>query len=401
MPWPSITDFTDAVQNPAVCFEDPELTAGQVDQHPIRGTPMVYSGNFASVYSMRCGNRKSAVRCFTREVTDQEERYGHLSSYLSSVLPPSLVEFEFHSRGIRVQGEWYPIVKMDWVEGQPLNKYVSNHLKSALELNRVTRRWRGAASDLLAREIAHNDLQHGNVMVLDGGAIRLVDYDGIFLPEFQGQSSPEIGHQNFQHPLRTGKDYAQYVDNFPALVIYVSLLALANDPGLWDRFNNGDNLILKKSDYADPANSQCFQSLKNSSDGQVRNLARLLEEFCQYPVDRVPDLESILSSVSAAPTPAPPTPTSAPPSTPTSSTTATGGGSAYRTLLQTGQAAPSAAPPAIRCPQCNQDNLDELIYCDAEECAAVLHPGSRFCAYCGVSGPVKASYCPDCGRKAA
>jgi hypothetical protein len=364
--------------------------------------PVVATGQFACVYKATAGNREVAVRCFTREVKDQQKRYSWLHEYLDAVLPASFVRFQYLEQGILVKGHWYPIVRMDWARGEPLNRFIQNNLGNSEAIADVARRWRGEVmAPLRGLSIAHNDLQHGNVMVEAAGRLHLVDYDGIFLPEFQGQSSPEIGHQNFQHPLRTGKDYAQYVDNFPALVIYVSLLALANDPGLWDRFNNGDNLILKKSDYADPANSQCFQSLKNSSDGQVRDLARLLEEFCQYPVDRVPDLESILSSVSAAPTPAPPTPTSAPPSTPTSSTTATGGGSAYRTLLQTGQAAPSAAPPTIRCPQCNQDNLDELIYCDAEECAAVLHPGSRFCAYCGVSGPVKASYCPDCGRKAA
>ena len=353
MPWPSVSDFTDAVQNPAVCFEDPELAGGKVEPHPIRGTPLVYSGNFASVYPVAVsGGRKFAVRCFTREITDQRERYGHLDEYLRQTLPPTLVEFEFHERGIRVRGDWYPIVKMDWVNGEPLNKYARENLSRQGEIVRVARRWRGAVGDLLSREIAHNDLQHGNVMVQGDSSIRLVDYDGIFLPQYQGQSSPEIGHQNFQHPQRTGQDYATYVDNFPSLVIYLSLLALADDPGLW-RFNNDDNLILTKADYVEPSNSECFRALKNSQDVTVRNLASYLERLCSLPVEEVPDLESVLRSI------------------------------------------------PVLCPQCNRPNLNDLIYCDDEECATVLHPGSQLCAYCALSNPVNAIYCPECGRKAA
>ena len=405
MPWPSVTDFTDAIQTPDMCFEDPELVQGSPTFHPARGTPLVYSGNFAAVYPVNSGNRKYAVRCFTRAVNDQQVRYGHLSDYLRNILPPALVEFEFHDRGIRVRGEWYPIVKMEWVNGDPLNKYVSDNLNSSTELRRVARRWVGAVGDLRSRNIAHNDLQHGNVMVQEDSSIRLVDYDGIFLPEYEGESSPEVGHQNFQHPLRTGKDYGKYIDNFPALVIYLSLLALAADPGLWGLFNNGDNLIFKKSDYADPANSECFRALKNSLDDTVRNLAGYLEQSCSLPVGEVPDLENILGGAPATSAPA-----HTPPSAPATQTP--GPASEYRRLIQMGQTSPSAsivapvapkpaAPPTIACPQCNRANLDDLIYCDEEDCAAVLYPGSRFCAYCGQSIPVNAIYCPECGERIA
>ena len=413
MPWPSTPDFTDAIQTPDKCFEDVELAQGQPTYHPSRGTPLVYSGNFAAVYPVICGSRKYAVRCFTRQVNGQQVRYGHLSDYLRYTLPPTLVEFEFHERGIRVRGEWYPIVKMEWVNGEPLNKYVRENLNTSAEMSRIARRWRGAVGDLLSRNIAHNDLQHGNVMVQDDSSIRLVDYDGIFLPQYQGEASPEIGHQNFQHPQRTGADYAEYIDNFPAFVIYLSLLALADDPELWGRFNNDDNLVLKKSDYADPANSECFRALKSSPNNTVSHLARYLEECCSLSVEQVPDLESILGGAPAA--------SAAPPSAPATPSAPPGADSEYRRLIQMGQAASPtpvvpapqpasapvsvsapptqlpAAPLAVLCPQCNRANFGELIYCDDEGCASVLYPSSRFCAYCGLSNPVNANYCPECG----
>ena len=74
-------------------------------------------------------------------------------------------------------------------------------------------------------------------MVQEQGALRLVDYDGI-LPRFEGEDSPELGHKHHQHPRRSTQDYHAGMDNFPSLVVYLSLLPLGSDRQLWDRFYN-------------------------------------------------------------------------------------------------------------------------------------------------------------------
>lgn len=407
MPWPSETDFTGAIQNPDKCFEDPELSGGQVGLKPT-GMPLIWSGTFASVYKVTGSRQSFAVRCFSYEVKDQGQRYGELGNYLTTgARPDAFVRFEYLERGIRVRGEWFPVVKMAWVEGSSLDKFVENNLTSPAVLQDMCARWRGANGSLRGLGIAHNDLQHGNVMVQGDDAIRLVDYDGIFLPRFRGETSPELGHPHYQHPLRTVNDYDEQVDNFPALVIYLSLLALMADSGLWQKFYNGKNLLLTKADFANPENSECFSALKNSPDNAVRHLARRLEEFCSVPAGQVPDLESILNDAPAASAPAQ-TPPSAP--APAAPSPPTGVGSDYRSLLQMGQVVPApptialaapAAPPSVLCPQCNLANPDELIYCDNERCAAVLHPGGWFCAYCGEGIPVKAKFCPECSERVA
>ena len=160
---------------------------------------------------------------------------------------------------------------------------------------------RGATASLRGLHIAHNDLQHGNVMVQRNGDIRpedydirLVDYDGIFLPQFRGDPSPELGHKNYQHPLRSARDYDGYIDNFPSLVIYLSLLALAADPGLWSLFYNEDNLLFTRDDYTAPGRSDLFQRLRNSPDETARSLTGYLHKCCSLPIEQVPDLETIL-----------------------------------------------------------------------------------------------------------
>ena len=415
MPWPSITDFTGVVQNPELCFSDPELAGGIVERHPDRGTPLVYSGNFAAVYAVESGQGdKYAVRCFTREVRDQQQRYGDLNDYLMGVKPAAFVDFQYREHGIQIKGEWYPIVRMEWVDGKRLDKFAEDNLSSPDAIRDICARWRGSNASLRGLGIAHNDLQHGNIMVQTDGAIRLVDYDGIFLPAFQGEPSPELGHQHYQHPLRTASDYHEQVDNFPALVIYLSLLALSYDPGLWQRFYTQENLLLTKADYADPSNSQCLSALKGNPDPTVRYLAEYLEEYCSRPLDQVPELESILRSVPAAPAAAPPAPPAMPAAPSPGPAPAAGGDSSYLSVLLGGQPTqpPAAAgqsvvaqPPAqavgpvMACPKCNLANPVDLVYCDDEGCAAVLYPGSRSCAYCGESIPVNGEFCPECGSK--
>ena len=397
MAWPTMADFNDAIQSPDRCFERQELAQGQVTVSP-RGLPLVYSGNFACVYKLSTGSVDFAVRCFTREVKDQQQRYGHLGDYLRDVRPEAFVGFEYLERGIKVRGEWYPIVKMDWAPGDRLDKFIGDHLDTPDIFADLAARWRGVNGTLRGLKIAHNDLQHGNVMVQEQGAIRLVDYDGIFLPRFHGEDSPELGHRHYQHPQRSTQDYHDGIDNFPSLVVYLSLLALSADPQLWGKFYTQENLIFTKDDFAGPNESDCFKALKNNRDARVAKLAANLEELCFLPVDQVPDLESILQDlpstpVSAAmqgPSPQPVSGTSQPPTA----------GSDYRKLIQAGQisSTPSSVSTLVlTCPKCHRVSSPELIYCAVESCAAVLHPGSQTCKACRSSVPVKALFCTECG----
>ncbi len=357
MPWPGITEFSEAIQNPRLCFKGTDLETGTVGVNQ-RGMPLVYAGAFACVYPVTSGGRTFAVRCFTHEVKDHQERYNQLSEYLINVLPPSFVHFEYVDRGISLRGEWYPIVKMEWVEGETLNKFVEARLLEPDAIRRLAAQWRGGTTaSLRGLRIAHNDLQHGNVLVQADGNIRLVDYDGVFLPDFRGQLSQELGHKNYQHPQRSANDYDDNVDNFPALVIYLSLLAVAAEPELWS-FNNDDNLVFTGKDFADPAGSDLFKRVRKSPDPAVAKLTERLQEYCALPIEQVPDLEAALHGLPASPVR--PSPAARPAvttrtSTPTPPRPPAASSREYRRVLEsqrasTAQSVPTAAAPPARPP---------------------------------------------------
>lgn len=288
MNWPSHTDYQDAMQNPSVCFQDPELKAGEAKTDML-GLPRVMSGNFASVYELHCNGTRWAIRCFVRQVPGQQGRYARLSQHLNSLTLPCLVGFEYMLKGLLVKGEGYPMVKMAWVEGMPLNAWVEENLRNPEALKKMAVGWRAMMKDLAQHKLAHGDLQHGNVMVTPDNELRLVDYDGMYAPVFGRGRAPELGHINFQHPRRTADFYQEDLDNFSSLVIYTSFLALAAEPELWDKYYTVDNLIFSSADFKNPLNSPLFERLRQSKDPQVQQLAKLLEKCCLAPVENVPD----------------------------------------------------------------------------------------------------------------
>ncbi len=301
MPWPTINDFTDAVQTPQVCFREPDLKAGQLETNRLN-RPLVFAGNFATVYKLNTENGPVAVRCFTREVAGQEGRYSQLDEYLKQYWPDSFVHFRYLPQGILVKGSWYPVIRMDWAEGATLNRFVEDNLRQNNALSDIAARWRSTVGFLQYLGIAHNDLQHGNVLV-DRNRLTLVDYDGIYLPAFQGNASPETGHRNYQHPQRGAQHYNAGIDNFPALIVYLSLLGLRADPDLWARFHNQNNLILTRQDFLEPGRSPCLQALHRSPDEEVRYLTAQLEKYCALDVAETPTLEAIVGGLRSSPTP--------------------------------------------------------------------------------------------------
>lgn len=178
MAWPNPQDYNEAVQNPHLNFRDAELRSGDVEVTPM-GLPRVASGAFASVYRMHTPRRDVAVRCFLHNVSDQQSRYAAISKFVSSDELECTVDFDYLSEGVRVGGVWYPVLKMEWASGRPLDEWVRANLRNGALVSSLCERFKQMLVHMRAAGIAHGDLQHGNLLIQDDLSIRLVDYDGM------------------------------------------------------------------------------------------------------------------------------------------------------------------------------------------------------------------------------
>jgi WD40 repeat protein len=308
MPWPLSQDYNEAVQTPQVSFSDPDLRTSKAAVNAL-GLPLPCSGNFADVYRLTLpdGSRSWAVKCFTRQVPNLRERYREVGLHLEQARLPFTVDFAFLNRGVRVGGDWYPAVKMEWVEGLLLNQFVKGQLDNPPVLEALCQLWIKLAGRLREADIAHCDLQHGNVLLVPGNkpralVMRLIDYDGMWVPALAGKKSGEVGHPAYQHPqrLREGT-YSLEVDRFSHLVIYTALRALlAGGRPLWERYDNGDNLLFRQADFAAPRASGLFRELLALGDPELRLLAQGLAIASQKPLEQTPLLEEVASAGDAA-----------------------------------------------------------------------------------------------------
>lgn len=291
MAWPIESDYFEAVQNPQSCFKDQELKSGKVALTPL-GLPKPITGAFASVYELTCGARKWAVRCFLREYADQQRRYEAISRHLATARVPFTVGFEYQREGIRVRGQWYPIVKMEWIDGESLVAFVERNLYKRNTLLQLARQWVQLINALRRTSISHGDLQHGNVLI-SKSVLRLIDYDGMFVPELSGLTSHEIGHRNFQHPRRTSADFNPQLDSFSAWVIFVSISGLAVDPTLWKIARAGDEcLLFRREDFLNPGRSEIFRAFELSGRSELHTLASLLKTAIRSSPNAVPSLDN-------------------------------------------------------------------------------------------------------------
>ena len=304
MDWPSSADYSEAVQNLKHSMGDKELRIGEAATDAL-GLPMLWAGGFANVYKIhnsKTGNTW-ALKCFTRKISGQADRYRQISEHLQKARLPFMVDFTYLNDGIRIRGEWFPALKMRWVEGGiRLNEFVEEYLNRPRTLRDLLEMWPKMASRLRGAKIAHADLQHGNVLLVPRSdrrlALRLIDYDGMHVPSLAGTPSAELGHPAFQHPERGRRGtYSAEVDRFSNLAIYSAIHSLTvGGRKLWERFNNDDNLLFRQEDFRDPGNSDVFHAIWGLPDPDTRALIGRLALACKSPLDRTPLLDDVTNS---------------------------------------------------------------------------------------------------------
>jgi len=143
---------------------------------------------------------------FLRDFADQQKRYNLISNHLRDIRA-CLLQVDYLSSGIRIQQNIFPILKMPWVEGHLLNRYIADHLSDKPALEALERRWLQLLGELKSARIAHGDLQHGNVLVLSKDELQLIDYDGMWVPALDGMGSHEVGHPSYQSRSETETDF--------------------------------------------------------------------------------------------------------------------------------------------------------------------------------------------------
>lgn len=292
-------------------IQDPDLKQGEVETYTIQTAagslkkPWGREGGFAVVYKFRTlSGQMKALRCFrTATVPDIQARYDLMSSFFRQYVPDITIDLRYYEEGILVkdtaqgnQKRVCPVIVMEWIEGTTLLDKVDELCKQrdGQTLGALAAQWLELLGKMRSARMAHGDLAALNIMVRTDGRLVLVDYDGVYVPEFASMPQAVLGQQGYQHPDMANRPFNEHMDDFSALVIYLSLLALQLQPELWTKHARRNtkgqldgNMLFTGDDFAQPDKSLIFYDLAHSKEARVRELALKLIEFCQQPVARV------------------------------------------------------------------------------------------------------------------
>ena len=206
-----------------------------------------------------------AVKCFLKEQEGRAESYQLIAQELAYTSSSFLTPFRYLDKEIFVESqstndEEFPVVLMDWVEGETLDRYIQSHLADPNALRLLAFQFSRLASWLLSQPFAHGDLKPDNILVRSDGTLTLVDYDGMYVPAMEGTAARELGSPDFRHPLRTAERFNEHIDDFPLAVILLSLKALSLSPSLWNTYGASDRLLFSAADYRDLSSCAVLQA---------------------------------------------------------------------------------------------------------------------------------------------
>jgi hypothetical protein len=301
MNYPSIGEYNQVIQKSG---GNAFRTLDGINLIPSRTLPIkVYlfgSGAFAAVFKGSLNGTIYAIRCFLSAENETILRYKIICQYLAQLNSLWKTKCDFIDREITVNDKTYPVLKMEWINGELINKFVTqnlfnNNILSELQIKLVL-----IAQDLENNKIGHGDLQCGNIIISGNSAnfqIKLIDYDGMYVPELAFRKSIEKGRSEFQHPKRTLNNFNHEMDRFSFWVIITALEALKIDKTLWREvmqggFNTLDNFLFTIQDFLNPNQSILFNRLYKLNSVDLNFYLDKLKRFCigEYSVISKPVL---------------------------------------------------------------------------------------------------------------
>ena len=279
MTYPLISEYVEAVRNAEDNFDKLRNLRPVTDDN---GNPVMTSGNFAVVFKMwdEKNDKLYAVKCFLKDQPNRAENYRMIAEELEFVSSSFLTKFQYLDNELFVDaanadGDEFPVLLMDWVEGTNLDQYIHQHLHDSYQLHLLAYQFSRLALWLMPQPFAHGDLKPDNIMVREDGTLVLIDYDGMFVPAMKGQKAREMGSPDFRHPARTEDTFNEHIDDFSLASILLSLRVIAEEPALLEKYGAADRLLFSEKDYRAIHDCQLLKDIFPSECPEVNTFVGL------------------------------------------------------------------------------------------------------------------------------
>ena len=262
---PTIPSIRTSIENKSVLVLDEHAKNGTFERDA-RNRLIAYTGGFSVVFPYKTSDgKKWAFRCWHSDVSNSKKRYETIAKAIRQAQLDFLCDFDYIEKGINVEGVIYPTTRMRWVEGITIKDFIYQNKDSKKTLKSLAENFLKMTHALHEQSLAHGDLQHGNILVDNNNQLHLVDYDSFYCPQLKGKLDTITGLADYQHPSRiVNKTVSEKLDYFSELIIFLSILAIAQKPSLAEKYRikDADRLLFSKEDFKEIRNSKIYQDIR-------------------------------------------------------------------------------------------------------------------------------------------
>lgn len=259
------------------------------DAEPVlnkRGRPIFRKGGQCGVTKLRYRSGEfKALRMWQAEFSKTKTIYEHIAEYIRLHPAPYLLNTQYVPNAVAFNGEYYPVLLMDWCSGCSLKDFIVNNLTKKEELSQLKMSLTSMFKDMNVRGISHGDIQHNNICIYEDGTPVLIDYDSLFVPSLNGFEDICLGLRGFQLPNAREKNkyLSPKSDYFAQLIVILTIECLIQDPTLWSRYYDDDDdqsLLFKRRDFTALRQSKIYGDVKRLQ-GEAPVLIDVLEQYLQ------------------------------------------------------------------------------------------------------------------------
>lgn len=289
-----IQDIINSVSVPAL-IKDTFIKSGTFARLK-NGDIQACVGGFSIVFPVDVDGTKWAFRCWHHTLDNDQARIKLLSTELKKVGLPYFIDFEYEDNGIVVNGAVYPTTRMKWISGRDIKDYICYNRNNRHKLFKLATDFFAMTQDLHRLSIAHGDLQYENIIVNQYGKIFLIDYDSMYVPalSYMNSKNSTNGKEGYQHPAREKcVNSNPKLDYFSEVVILISILAIAYNPGLIDKYDleDSDTMLFKIDDFRNFTSSGIYSELSSLGDPLVVFLNVLSSYLREQDITKLEPLE--------------------------------------------------------------------------------------------------------------
>ena len=270
---PSSEEYIDAFIKQTFCFR----TLKDLKITPDNNRVVYFKGSNSVVFKMQDlhTGKNYAIKCYTCVKYDIYNRLEVIKEKLRLVESPYLVKMKivYNELNIKVNAltdegiYYYPIVIMDWVDGDTLDKYHPKSEKLEDDFKHLINSYKAMSSWLLEQNFSHGDISPKNILVTKDNNTLLIDYDNVVFSgeDFVPVSVDRLKDEDFCNPYQTSRKYENNIDNFSLVSIMISLIyQFESTSKPWkNRIFYG--YYFRKGDYTNLDNSKLFKNISNCS----------------------------------------------------------------------------------------------------------------------------------------